>query len=100
MKGVLSVKFILSFILCFVLILPVFSAEENITGVNKENNNTVLKGEAECEMLPPIDKEVIKPVRKSLTNIEYDIKYLQNGKAKNFERSNIEYSGVTDFFNY
>ena len=94
-------RFILSFVLCFLIFLPVFSVEQdNTENINQEEKNTVLKGEAECEMLPPIEKEIIKPVRKSLTNLEYDTKYLRNGKAKNFERSNIEYSGVTDFFNY
>ncbi len=94
-------RFILSFVLCFLIFLPVFSVEQdNTENINQEEKNTVLKGEAECEMLPPIEKEIIKPVRKSLTNLEYDAKYLRNGKAKNFERSNIEYSGVTDFFNY
>ena len=94
-------KFILSIVLCFILISPVFSLEKESTiDTVKEEQNTVLKGEAECEMLPPIDTEIMKPVRKSLTNIEYDAKYLKDGKAKNYERSNIEYSGVTDFFNY
>ncbi len=94
-------KFILSFTLCFILMLPVFSSElDNINNTNAEEKDTVLKGEASCEVLPPIKEEVVKPVRTTLTNLEYDAKYLQNGKAKNFERSNIEYSGVTDFFKY
>ncbi len=94
-------KFIISFILCFSLILPVFSAEleNNIESTNTEDKDTVLKGEASCEVLPPVE-EKIKPVRTILTNIEYDAKYLKDGKAKNYERSNIEYSGVTDFFKY
>ena len=93
-------KVIFSLILCFVLILPVFSFElQDLGNISEDSNNTVLKGEAECEMLPPIEEE-IKPVKHTLTNIEYDAKYLKDGKAKNFERSNIEYSGVTDFFKY
>ena len=68
--------------------------------IEDEISDAVLKGEASCEVLPPIKEEVVKPVRTTLTNLEYDAKYLQDGQAKNFERSNIEYSGVTDFFKY